>query len=309
MWKGYRSTWRFSSCEARSQPRHFQIRLFSDQLCCPYVVQAGLRRLFLYVVYFSELMPVVLTSQPSAVSLVDMRLCVFSAALLVSLTIVGCMRREGRNADCKWPAEISGRSADARHLSADAEFAEDLAIRYADTHYGLRTRGYVSGEVYGAARDRCMASLFEQIAKEHRVPVGLVSGALGRNRGRIDLAINLPYVLLYGLAAIAVARFIWRKYPPTEHGWIPGAIMALFLSLVIAALSMMLGEIWSWVAESYRIGNDHMSYRVQRLWWVRHRTEHFAGAVTAFWLAVAAIGLRTRSHEPSSPDRAPQPMR
>jgi hypothetical protein len=229
-----------------------------------------------------------------------MRTEVFSAALLVSLTVVGCMRRDGRNAACKWPGEIGGHSSDARHLSADAEFAEDLAIRYADTHYGLRTPGYVSGEVYGAARDRCMTSLFEQIAKEHRVPVGLVSGALGRNRDRIDLAINLPVVLLYCWAATAVAQLIWRKYPPAEHGWISGATMALFLSLVTAAASMMLGEIWSWLAESYRIGNDHMSYRVQRLWWVRHRPELFAGAVTAFWLAVAAIALSIRSHEPSS---------
>jgi hypothetical protein len=63
-----------------------------------------------------------------------MRTGVFSVTLLVSLTIVGCIRREGRNADCKWPAEISRQSANARHLSADAEFAEDLAIRYADAH-------------------------------------------------------------------------------------------------------------------------------------------------------------------------------
>ena len=133
-----------------------------------------------------------------------------------------------------------------------------------------------------------MASLFEQIAKEHGVSVAIVLGALGRNRARVDLAINLPFVLLYCFAATAVARLIWHKNPPAEHGWIPGATMALFLSLVIEAVSMMLGEIWSWLAESYRIGNDHMSYRVQRLWWVRHRTELFAGAVTAFCVAVAA---------------------
>jgi hypothetical protein len=104
-----------------------------------------------------------------------------------------------------------------------------------------------------------MASLFEQIAKEHGVSVGVVSGALGRNRARVDLAIDLPFVLLYFLTATAVARLIWHKYAPAEHGWIPGATMALFLSLVIAAVSLMLGEIWSWLAESYRIGNDHMT--------------------------------------------------
>ena len=144
-----------------------------------------------------------------------------------------------------------------------------------------------------------MGSLFEQIAKEHGVPTGLVPAALGRNRAHIDVAVNLPFMLLYCFTATAVARLIWRKYPPAEHGWIPGTTMALFLSLVVAAGSTMLGEIWSWLAESYRIGNDHMSYRVQRLWWVGHRTGLFAGAVTAFWLAVAVIARRMRSNEPS----------
>jgi hypothetical protein len=217
------------------------------------------------------------------------------------------MRREGRNADCKWPGEIAGRSADASHLADDAEFAEDLAIRYADTHYGLRTPGYVSGEVYVAARERCMASLFQQVANEHGVPVGLVAGALGRNRAGIDLAINLPFLLLYCLAAIAVACRLWRKYPPAEHGWLPGVTMALFLSLAMAAGSTMLGEVWSWVAEGYRTGNGHMTYRVERLWWVGHRKELFAGAVVAFWLATAAAARRVRSNGPAPAAAQAQP--
>src|SRR5882724_5855828 len=123
-----------------------------------------------------------------------MRNRAFLAALLFSLTIVGCVRRDGRNADCKWPAETAAHSADARHLSADAEFAEDLAIRYADVHHGLRTPNYVSGEAYDAARNRCVDTLFEQIAKEHGVPVEQVSSSLGRNRATIDVAESLPFV-------------------------------------------------------------------------------------------------------------------
>src|SRR5437868_14887154 len=115
-----------------------------------------------------------------------MRMGALAAILLYSLSVVGCVRRSGRNSDCKWPAEVALNSPDARHLSADVEFAEDLAIRYADSHHGLRTPNYVSGEAYGAARDRCMASLFEQVAKEHGVPVGLVAGALAHNRAHID---------------------------------------------------------------------------------------------------------------------------
>jgi hypothetical protein len=87
------------------------------------------------------------------------------STVVLLLCATGCVRHDGRNSDCRWPAETASRPADARHLSADAEFAEDLAIRYADSHHGLRTPYYVSGEAYDAARDRCMAELFEQIAK------------------------------------------------------------------------------------------------------------------------------------------------
>jgi hypothetical protein len=64
--------------------------------------------------------------------------------------------------------------------------------------------------------------------------------------------------------------------------------MLLFLSLVMAGLGMMLGEMWSWFVETHRIGNGHTSYRVPRLWCVQHRGALFAGAVIAFWLAAVA---------------------
>ena len=214
------------------------------------------------------------------------------STVVLLLCLTGCIRRDGRNSDCRWPAESANRPADARHLSADAEFAEDLAIRYADTHHGLRTPYYVSGEAYDAARNRCMAALFDKIAKEHGVSRANVSGSLGRNRAPIDIAVNLPFAMLYGLVAAAAARMMWRRYPPVEQGWIPGVIMALFLSLVFATGCTMFGELWSWVAETYRIGNDHMSYRAQRLPWARHRANLFAGALIIFWMAATACARK-----------------
>jgi hypothetical protein len=145
-----------------------------------------------------------------------------------------------------------------------------------------------------------MQRLFERIATDHGIPVGLVSGALGRNRAYIDAAVNLPFVLLYCFAAAIMGRMIWLHYPPIEHGWGPGVIMALFLSLAFATGGTMLGEVWSWVAESNRIGNSHMSYRVQRLWWVQHRAELFMGALIVFWLATAH-GARDIRSDHSSP--------
>jgi hypothetical protein len=226
--------------------------------------------------------------------------------LVLLLCGAGCVRRAGRNSDCRWSAETIGRSADARHLSADSEFAEDLAIRYADTHHGLRTPYFVSGELYDAARERCMETLFEEIARTHGVAIGAVANSLGRNRARIDLAMILPIILLYCFGAAKMAGALWRRYPPAENGWIPGAVMILFISVAFAVGTTMLGELWCWNVETVRIGNNHMSYRAQRLWWGRHRTALFGGCTVVFWLTAARAARRTRSSHSLPADRTLQ---
>ena len=216
----------------------------------------------------------------------------WAAVLVVLSAATGCIRREGRNSDCRWPGEASGGPATPRHLSADAEFAEDLAIRYADTHHGLRTPGYVSGEAYSSARDSCMRALFQEIGKTHDVPPEQVAAALGRNRGLIDLAINIPFAVTYSLAAFAMVRFIRRRYPAAEYGQASAVVMCAFVSLVFAALASMAGEQWSWVVETNRIGNAHMSYRVQRQLWPQHRAALFASSLVIFWAIALASGRR-----------------
>jgi len=206
----------------------------------------------------------------------------------------GCIRRDGRNSDCRWPGEAGSHPPTSRHLSADAELAEDLAIRYADTHYGLRTPYYVSGEVYGAARERCMAELFDEVAKQHGVSVQAVSASLGRNRVLIDLAVSLPFVLFYCVAAVAATRMVWRRYAPTDHGWITPGIMVVFVSLIFAIGGTMLGEIWAGFIETYRIGNDHLSYRAFRLLWSRHQAALFVVILILFWLVAAEMYRRSR---------------
>lgn len=217
---------------------------------------------------------------------------VLLSALAMAATS-GCIRRDGRNSDCKWPGETPLRAATPAHLSADAEFAEDLAIRYADTHHGLRTAGYVSGEAYGAARDGCMLALFDRIAIGHGVRAEDVTRALGRNRALVDAAVLLPFGFLYLLGAHRCVRWIWRRYPPGEIGWLSGAIMAMAASFLMASGGTLTGEVWAGLVETYRIGNGHISYRAGRLWWAVHRAEMFAAGWVLFWLLA---WLAARSH-------------
>ena len=217
-------------------------------------------------------------------------------ALLVFVCMAGCVRHDGRNPDCRWPGETGARALnpsqprDRQHLSEDAEFAEELAIRYADTHDGLRSGHFESREVYVQGRDRCLGEMFAEIGKAHGVTPTEVFKSLGRNRAEFDLAVNLPFVLLYIFAASVMVRRIWGRCPPGE-GWMVGMAMVLLCSLAFGAGGVLLGEQWSTAAESVRVGSGHLSYRVDRLPWVRYRGELFAFTVMLFWL-IAAIRYR-----------------
>lgn len=220
-----------------------------------------------------------------------------SIAQVFVLCVGGCVRRDGRNSDCQWPGEPASQSVSARHLSADAEFAEDLAIRYADTHFGRHSP--TPSERYPAERDACRDRLFAEIANQHGVPASQVFDSLGRNRAYIDLAELLPFALLFCLTAVVGARMIWRRYPPPEDGWVPGITMSLFVSLAFAATSALLGEVWNWIVEGHRIGNPHMSYRADRLFWHSHRLELFLAALLIFWLVAILAAWRTRFAHPN----------
>ena len=143
-----------------------------------------------------------------------------------------------------------------------------------------------------------MTLLFAQIANQHGVAPEEVRASLGRYRTRLDLAVNLPFALLYLAGAWIVCGAMWRRYAASEVGWGPYLIMVLFCSLVSGVGGTMAGEIWSLIAETCRLGNGHLSYRVQRLPWALHRTMFFWAAVILFWVAASTQFWRVKCRQP-----------
>jgi hypothetical protein len=102
------------------------------------------------------------------------------SALLVAVSVAGCAARERHLVRCEWPPEAAvavdvKNPAQLRHLRADAQAAEALAVSYADSQ--------PARETFGRQRqltERCEAILFDAIARAHHVAPAQVRTALRR---------------------------------------------------------------------------------------------------------------------------------
>ncbi len=202
-----------------------------------------------------------------------------------------CSGNNRRNSDCEWPRETATsldlhNSGQLQHLSNDALLAEDLAIRYADVHWGQRSGHFAGGDVYVAKRDACMAALFNAIAKNHEVTTQQVRDSLARRCLSFDVAVLLSFAALYWFVAGHVARRVCRRFPVRES---PAATLSFtaVTSVAVSLAGALLGETWSFYAEGIRLGNQHLSYRAMRVPWVSHRMEFFLACVFLYWLAAA----------------------
>lgn len=224
--------------------------------------------------------------------------------LLLLLFLPGCARPDRSNSNCEWPAETSvspdpSNAAQQRHLSQDAQLAEDLAIRYADLHKGIHS-GHFEGEAeYAQARDQCMTVLFDTIANTHGVTEGQVRKSLLERPVYLDLAVVLSFAAFFCLAASNITRRVWQRFP-SEEGWIAGTVATLLASAVVSAVGVAFGEIWSGTAETIRVGNGHLSYRADRIPWGRHRLGLFVGGVVLFWLMAVFQYRRSRAQLPQT---------
>jgi hypothetical protein len=199
--------------------------------------------------------------------------------LLLILVLSGCVRREGRNSDCQWPRTLEPKAPDVnqRDLRADLEFAEELAIRYMDAHYGPR-----HPEAAAQAKNRCMGVLLGEIGKEHGITAQEAFKSFGQRSAAVDLAASLPLILVYAFAADFLIRRLLGRYPPSE-GWMASIVMIIPASVAFGAGGLMLGQQWSSLAESIRVGTQHLSNRALRLPINKHPSEAFLLGVAPFF--------------------------
>lgn len=214
-------------------------------------------------------------------------------ALMLTAVLTACTRREGRNHNCQWPIETDAktlqvdRPEDAHHLRDDMDLAEELAIEYVDANYGPRSGNFRSREAASQAMGSCMVSLSEQIGQTHSVRSAELNTFFGRRSLAVDLAMNLPFLGLYCVIAALLAGKLLRRYPPDENRC-AALIMVSFAALACSAAAIMVGQIWSMLAENIRVGTGHLSYRVERLLWVRHKYALFAACLMLFLCAALA---------------------
>jgi hypothetical protein len=204
------------------------------------------------------------------------------------LCSAGCVARNRLNASCQWIGDDVYTlnlqdHGDDRHLVDDVMLAEELAIRAADVRRGHRSGRFDGDTTYAAARETCLDTVFDAIAADHRVPLTEVRGRLGRRVLSVDLLITGLFAAFYAAAVLVITRHLAIGYSRER----PLGSLAATLAASIAAstIGVVAGELWSLLAEGYRVhSNNHMSYRAARIPWTHHRPALFVAGLLLFWI-------------------------
>jgi len=191
--------------------------------------------------------------------------------------------RERINVACNWTHDPSA-SSDESHLVRDVAVAEELAIRYADAHYGYASGHHAGARAYEAASDQCLTTLFDTIAVNHSVDVGHVRGLLHRRSPIYDVVVVfLPMALLFGVSADAVVGWIRRRFTADER--LARTISLITSSIVLTVIGLQVGSIWSFLSEEkLRLRTSHLSYRAFYVPWSRHAVAILIAGLCLFWI-------------------------
>src|SRR3954466_3582972 len=212
-------------------------------------------------------------------------------ALWIALALLcgGCLGRP-INGSCTWPHESAApldlrTRSDQRHLNADARFAEELAIRYADLTRGKKSGHFTGFDDYHRTRERCLTGLAEEVATGHGLSPTDVAAAVGRRDDRLDASVLVVFALLFALGVNRFLRQLFVRLPPDEPG--PALVAAALAAIAVSVTGVIAGWIGSTIVEMIQIGDPHMSYRAERLLWNRHWLALEAGCVILYSLVAA----------------------
>jgi len=195
--------------------------------------------------------------------------------LIATITLVGCARPGDHpiSQNCVWSEEDSP-SSDRRHLRFDVATAEDMSIRWADTHFGHRPE-------WDQKQSECRQTLFQGIAKHHGIDVATVQQYSTDRDPVVDSAVIFGFAILYLCVAYIFTGRIRRRFHDDDTGfWIMTLTMAAGVSLV----AVMVGILGSIVIETLRLNSVHLSYRMNRIPFRQHWAMLFACGFVVFGL-------------------------
>ncbi|MGH9422353.1 MAG: hypothetical protein ACRD3J_20420, partial [Thermoanaerobaculia bacterium] len=175
-----------------------------------------------------------------------------------------CIDRSRVNKACGWTSDSAfpidwNNPAHRQHLVADAQLAEDLAIRHGDAEfnrlYGVEGHGgLIDG---GRVVKGCMTQLVTAIESNHAVTPGQIAVARGQRSLLFDTAAAASFLPLFALSAIAMCSRLSRRFSNEERSV---RLAAVALTSVIASfLGIQAGRLWGAGWEAVRVGNGHMS--------------------------------------------------
>ena len=207
----------------------------------------------------------------------------------------GCIDPSRVNKGCEWTRDTAfpidwNNPAHRQHLVADAQLAEDLAIRHADAEFN-RLYGY---EAHGGLIDNgrvmkdCMARLFGVIGTNHAVTPEQIASARGVRSSLFDTVVALSFLPLYVLGAMAACSRLDRRFSMEQRSV---RLVAIGLTSAVAAfLGLQVGPLWGSVWEAVRVRNGHMSpFRsaIYTRWTHDHVGAIFVGGMVIFWLVAS----------------------
>ena len=225
----------------------------------------------------------------------------FACLLLIALTSGYWAHRPDPHSKCEaqlrsvalYPAE----HLTTRQLTDEAEFTEDLAIRYADACCGPRSGHFESMEEMDRRQDECMTQFFQVVALTYGTTDAELRASLGRRRPELDAASMISFFIIYLWFLDTIA---FRILDGRDYGSANTKVIIVYGALLSGAMFAVAGNLWCDTMEAIRLGNGHASYRDRVPWHHHFAAEYVLGAV----LFCVAIAIQRRmAASKSSPSR------